>query len=190
MRVRVQTPFCGAEVANPNSITFEQKVKTTAAEVCWNLSDKTEPSRCQETAVAAEGAGTGATTDERDRSIDGIKRSTTGRTLATKCDEFMEPIPDRVWPVVTEKAPADGTGVMQYQWDDRESVGMTEKLMPRNYLEIPEPRLPSVFLELAEEARNVLLVNGQSCDTEEVQPQRTGLTRPVFVTEMVTVRLY
>ena len=97
----------------------------------------------------------------------------------------MEPIPDRVWPVVTEKAPVDGTGVMQYQWDDRESVGMTEKLMPRNYLEIPEPRLPSVFLELAEEARNVILVNGQTCDTEEVQPQRTGLTRPVFVTEMV-----
>ena len=121
-------------MANPNSITFEQKVKTTAAEVCWNLSDKTELSRCQETAVAAEGAGTGATTDERDRSIDCTKRSTTGRTLATKCDEFMEPIPDRVWPVVTEKAPADGTGVMQYQWDDRESVGMTETLMPRNYL--------------------------------------------------------
>ena len=43
----VQTPFWGAEVANPSSITFEQKVKTTAAEVCWNLSDKTEPSRCQ-----------------------------------------------------------------------------------------------------------------------------------------------
>ena len=82
----VQTPFWGAEVANPNSITFEQKVKTTAAEVCWNLSDKTEPSRCQETAVAAEGAGTGATTDERDRSIDCIKSSTTGQTLATKCD--------------------------------------------------------------------------------------------------------
>ena len=62
---------------------------------------------------------------------------------------------------------------------------MTEILMPRNYLEIPEPRLPRVFLELAEEARNVILVNGQSCDTEEVQPQRTGLTRPVFVAEMV-----
>ena len=135
--------------------------------------------------MAAEGARTGATTNERDRSIDCIKRSTTGRTLATKCDKFMEPIPDRVWPVVTEKTPVDGTGVMQYQWDDRESVGMTEILMPRNYLEIPEPRLPSVFLELADEARNVILVNGQSCDTEEVQPQRTGLTRPVFVMEMV-----
>ena len=52
----------------------------------------------------------------------------------------MEPIPDRVWPVVSEKAPADGMGVMQYQWDDRESVGMTEMLMPRNYLEIQDTR--------------------------------------------------
>ena len=62
---------------------------------------------------------------------------------------------------------------------------MTEMLMPRNYLEIPEPRIPGVFLELAEEARKVILVDGQSCDTKEVQPQRTGLTRPVFVTEIV-----
>ena len=74
---------------------------------------------------------------------------------------------------------------MQCQWDDRESVEMTEILMPKNYLEIPEPRLTRVFLKLAEEARNVILVNGQSCDTEEVQPKRTGLIRPVFVAEMV-----
>ena len=70
-----------------------------------------------------------------------------------------------MWPAVTGKAPADGTGVMQYQGEDRDSVGMTA--MHKNFLEIPEPRIPGVFLELAEEARNVILVNGQSCDTEE-----------------------
>ena len=75
----VQTPVWGAEVASPNSITFEQKVKTTAAEVGWKLSDMTEPSRCQETAVAAEGAGTGATANKWGRSMDCIKRNTTGR---------------------------------------------------------------------------------------------------------------
>ena len=62
---------------------------------------------------------------------------------------------------------------------------MTEILMPGNYLKIPEPRLPRVFLDLAEEARNVILENGRSCYTEEVQPQQTGLTRPVFVAVMV-----
>ena len=174
----VQTPSWGAEVAIPDCVTIEQRMKTSAAEVCWNLADQAEPSRCQEMAVAAD---TGVTMIEQGRSID----CTTVRTLPTNCDKFMEPLSGRVSPVVTETAPTDGTGVMQYQWDDRESVETTEMLMPRNYLEIPVPRLPRVFLDLAEEARNVILENGRSCYTEEVQPQGTGLTRPVFVTIMV-----
>ena len=97
----------------------------------------------------------------------------------------MEPIPDQAWPEVSEKAPVDGTRVMQYQWNDRESVGMNEMLLPRNYLEIPEPRIPGVFLELAEEARNIILVDNRSCDTKDVHTQRTGLARPVLVTEMI-----
>ena len=105
MKNRCRPLSGGAEVANPNSITFEQKVKTTAAEVGWNLYDMTELSRCQETAVAAEVAGTGATANKWDRLMDCIKRNTTGRNLATKCDEFMEPIPNRMWPVVSEKGP-------------------------------------------------------------------------------------
>ena len=51
----VQTPSRGAEVASPDCVTIEQRMKTTAPEVCWNLADKAEPSRYQETAVAAEG---------------------------------------------------------------------------------------------------------------------------------------
>ena len=179
----VQTPGWGAEVANTNSITAAQKGMTT--EVGWNLSDMTEPSCCQETAAAAEGAGIGATMNILDRSSDCNKRDMTGRKLATKGDEYMEPIPDQTRPVVPEKAPADGTRVMQYQWDEQKSVGMTEMVMAQNYLEIPEPRIPGVFLELAEEARNIILVDNLSCNTKDVQPQRTGLTRPVFVTEMI-----
>ena len=58
----------------------------------------------------------------------------------------------------------------------------TDMQMPMDYLEIPEPALPRGFLKLAEEARNVKVESGRSCYTEEVQSQRTGLTRPVFVT--------
>ena len=181
----VQTPPWGTEVANPDCSTFEQRIKTTAAEVCSKSADKAESSRCQEPAVAAEGAGTGGTTNERGRSMDCNKGSTTVRTLPTNCDEFMEPMSGRVSPVMTETAPTDGTGVMQYRWGDRESVGMTEVLMPRNYLEIPEPRLPRVLLDLAEEARNVILENGWPCYTEDVQPKGTGLIRPVLVTVMI-----
>ena len=61
----VQTPSWGAEVAIPDCVTIEQRMKMTAAEVCWNLADQAEPSRCQETAVAAEGAGTGGTMNEQ-----------------------------------------------------------------------------------------------------------------------------
>ena len=66
----IQTPYWGAEVINPDWIVIKQRMKTKAAEVCWNLADNTEPSRCQETAVAAEGAGTGGTTNVRGRLID------------------------------------------------------------------------------------------------------------------------
>ena len=159
----VQTPSRGAEVTKPDCVTIEQRMKTTAAEVCWNLADKAELSRCQETAVAAVGAGTGGTTNVRGRLIDCNKRSTTARTLPTNCGEFVKPKSVRVSPVVTETAPTDGTGVMQYQWNVRESVETTEMPMPSNYLEIPELRLPRVFLDLAEEARNVKVENGLSC---------------------------
>ena len=184
----VQTSSRGADVTKPDCVTIEQRMKTTAAEACWNLADKVEPSRHQETAVVAVGAGTGGTTNVRGRLIDGNKRSTTVRTLPTNCGEIVKPMSGRVSPVVTETAPTDGTGVMQYQWDDRESVETIEVLMPRNYLEIPEPRLPRVLLDLAEEARNVILENGRSCYMEEVQPQGTGLTRPVFVMVMIDSR--
>ena len=40
-------------------------------------------------------------------------------------------------------------------------------------------------MKLAEEVRNVNVDSGRPCYTEEVQPQGTGLTRPVFVTVMV-----
>ena len=110
------------------------------------------------------------------------KRRMTVRKMRRDCGEFTEPTSARVSPVVAETAHTDGTGVMQYQWDDRKSVKTTKMRMPRNYLEIPEQRLPRVFLDFAEEARNVMVENGRSCYTEEVQPQGTGLTRPVFVT--------
>ena len=57
--------------------------------------------------------------------------------------------------------------------------------MHGNYLEISGPRIPGVFLELAEEARTIVIVDGQSVNMKNAQPQRTGWTRPVFVTEII-----
>ena len=58
-------------------------------------------------------------------------------------------------------------------------------LMPRNYLEVPALRMPDVFLILAKEARNSGRVDDRSADTKDVQPERNGLTGPVFVMEIV-----
>ena len=47
----VKTSVWRTEFPIPNAIMMEQKLKTTAAEVGWNLSDITEPSRWQDTAM-------------------------------------------------------------------------------------------------------------------------------------------
>ena len=166
----VKTSVWGTELPIPNAIVVERKVKTTAAEVGWNLSDITEPSRWQDTAVTTEETGTVAPTYEWDRPECYITENATGRDFARKSDQFREPMPDRAGPVVTEDAPADGTGVT---------------VMPGNYLEISGPRIPGVFLQLAEEARTIVIVDGQSVDMRDAQPLRTGWTRPVFVTEII-----
>ena len=181
----VRTRSRGTEVKKSDCVTIEQRITTTAAEVCENWADSAEPSRCQGKAVAAVGAGTGGNKDVWGRSRDGYKKSTTARTLPTKCGGFANPMSGLVPPAVIETAPMDGTGVMHHQWNVRESVKMTEMLMPNNYLELPERRLPRVILQLAEEARSVKDENDLSCCSEEVQHQGTGLPSPALVTVMM-----
>ena len=51
---------------------------------------------------------------------------------------------------------------MHYQWIVRESIKTTEMKKPSNYLEIPELKIPKLFLHLAEEARDVEVNNDLS----------------------------
>ena len=104
--------------------------------------------------------------------------------LPTDCVKFTEPTLARVSPVVAKMAHTDGTRVMQYQSDAQKSMKTTNMQIPMDYLEIPEPTLPRVLLELAEEDRNAKVESGRYCYMEEVQSQVTGLTRPVFITAM------
>ena len=109
-------------------------------------------------------------TEECDRSEYYNKENVTGRRVAGKNEQFGRLGTDRVGPVVTEDAPSDRTGVATIHG---------------NYLEISGPRIPGVFLELAEEARNIVIVDGRSLNVKTAQKQRTGRTDPVFVTEIV-----
>ena len=83
----------------------------------------------------------------------------TSRKVGRKNEQARRPETDRLGPVVTEDAPSDGTGVVA---------------MHGNYLEIPGPRIPGVFLELAEEARNIVIRDGSSLNVKNAQKQRTG----------------
>ena len=161
---------------------YRQSTKTTVKKADTNFDDKPEPTQYQRTAVSAEEAGTDSTTNVHGRSIDDDKMMTTVIKLPTDCVKFTEPTLIRVSPVEAKMAHTDGTRVMQYQSDNQNSLKMTNMQMPMDFLEISEPTLPRGFLQLAEEARNVKIENGRPCYTEEVQSQRTGLTRPVFVT--------
>ena len=109
----------------------------------------------------------------------------TAGTLQTKCDDLRKPISGMVPPFVTKMAPTDGTVVMHYQWIVRESVRTTEMQTPSNYLDIPELKIPKLFLNLAEEARNSKVVDDRPTDIKEVQPQQTGQTKPVLITEIM-----
>ena len=98
----VWTPSLGAEVRKTDCVEVKQRMKTIEAEGCVNWADKVEPSRCQETAVAAVGAGTGGTNNIGGRCTDCNKKTTTARTLPTKCGDLMKPMSGLVPPVVTE----------------------------------------------------------------------------------------
>ena len=181
----IRTPSLRTEVGTTDCVDVEQRMKTIKAEGCINRADKVEPSRGQETTVAAMGVRTGGTNDRGSRCTDCSNKTMTAGTLQTKCGDLRKPISGMVPPFVTKMAPTDGTGMMHYQWIVRESVRTTNMLMPSNYLEIPEVRLPRIFLYLAEEARNVEVKDELSCCSEEAQRQRTGLPSPILVTVMV-----
>ena len=108
------------------------------------------------------------------RSNDYDYMMTTVINLPTDYVGVTEPTLSRVSPVVAKEAHTDGTRVVQYQSDDQNCMKTTIMQMPMDFLEIPEPSLPRFFLELAEEARYVVVGSGQSCYTEEFNHRRPG----------------
>ena len=74
-------------MAKPAFNRQKQREMTTAAEVGRKLSDLTKPSRCQESAVEAEGAVTGAILSAPYRCCDCGIRITAGRNSVTDGDE-------------------------------------------------------------------------------------------------------
>ena len=182
----VQTPVGGPEMAKPAFNRQTQREMTTAAEVGRKLGDLTEPSRCQGTAVEAEGAVTGAILSAPYRCCDCGIRITAGRNSVTDGDECRELMPSITCQMGPKTAPLNDTRRRQYRLKSQASVGGgTDIQNARILLEVPALRMPNVFLELAEEARNSEMVDDQSTDRKDVKSHRTGQARPVFVTEIM-----
>ena len=95
------------------------------------------------------------------------------------------PIVKRSAPIVNQMIPSEVMEPMHYQWILRESSTNTARTVPCNYLEIPDQKLPNVLLHLAEEAREVVVINEPSGFLEEVQSQETQLCSPTLV-EVIT----
>ena len=133
---------------------YDEPVKTSV----WKT-EIPEPGRWQDTAMVSKESRTVTPTEECDRSEYYIKENVTGRRVARKNNQVRRLGTDRVGPVVTEDAPADGTGVAAIHG---------------NYLEISGPRIPGVFLELAEEARNIAIVDGRSLNRKTARSNKPG----------------
>ena len=98
-------------MAKPAFNRQKQREMTTAAEVGRKLSDLTKPSRCQESAVEAEGAVTGAILSAPYRCCDCGIRITAGRNSVTDGDECRELMPSITCQVVPKTAPLTESGI-------------------------------------------------------------------------------
>ena len=163
---------------------FEIKrgLKTVEADWCVDRHNEVELDSGQAAALTTGGIGTGATNNRGGRCTDCNKKTMTFGTVRTNGGDLRKPLSGLLPPIVNKLTPTDGTGAMHYQWIVRESIKRTEMKMPSNYLEIPELKIPKLFLQLAEEARDVEVDNDLSGGSEEVQPQVTGLPGPILVT--------
>ena len=72
-------------------------------------------------------------------------------------------------PLVTQRIPSVVREPMHYEWIGRKSGTDADLPVPYNYLEIPDQMLPNAFLQLAEEARELVGIKESSGFMEDVQ---------------------
>ena len=72
-------------------------------------------------------------------------------------------------PLVTQRIPSVVRETMHYEWIGRKSGTDADLPVPYNYLEIPAQMLPNAFLQLAEEARELVVIEESSGFLEDVQ---------------------
>ena len=146
--------------------------------------EEAKPASGKAVAVPPAGISMSATDNRGGRCTDCTKRTMMSGTVETTGGDFSNFLSGLRPAVVNKSEHKEDAGAMHYQWIVRESIMITEMNMPSNYLEIPELKIPKLFLHLAEEARDVEVNNDISGCTEEVKSQATGLQSQILVTDM------
>ena len=89
-------------------------------------------------------------------------------------------------PHVTERIPPVIVEPMHYEWIGRKSGTNADLPVPQNYLETPNQILPSGFLHLAEEARELGVIKESSGFMEDVQSGPSQWSGPPLVEVLTT----
>ena len=163
---------------------FKRRLQTVEADRPVDRNEEDKPDSGQAVAVPPAGISMSATDNRGGRCTDCTKRTMMSGTVQTTGGDFSNSLSGLRPAVVNKLEHKEDAGAMHYQWIVRESIMITEMNMPRNYLEIPELKIPKLFLHLAEEARDVEVNNDISGCTEEVKSQATGLQSQILVTVM------
>ena len=115
--------------------------------------------------LAVGGPSSDSTTDSKVRCLNcHTKRRNYGTVRSSghirkPLSRRSQPIVKRSAPIVHQRIPSEDMEPMHYQWILRNSITNTDRPVPYNYLDIPDQNLPSVLLNLAEEARKVVVIN-------------------------------
>ena len=89
-------------------------------------------------------------------------------------------------PHVTQRIPPVIIEPMQYEWIGRKSDTSADLSVPQNYLEIPNQILPNAFLQLAKEARELVVIKESSGFMENVRSGSSQWSGPPLAEVLTT----
>ena len=158
--------------------------RTVVTDRCADPVTTARPAGGPSRSVTAGGLRSDDMNDGHDRCLSCHEKKRMSGSVRINADDVRKPLSGRSTPIVNGMIPSEVIEPMHYQWILRESVMKADRTVPSNYLEIPDQEIPRMFLQLAEEARKVVVINEPSGFSEEVMSQGTQLSGPILVEVM------
>ena len=180
-----ETQDFGTDVRELDDFETNKAERMVVTDRCTDPVTTARPAGGPSRSVTTGGLRSDDMNDGHDRCLSCHEKKRMSGTVRINADDVRKPLSGRSTPIVNRMIPSEVIEPMHYQWILRESVMKTDRTVPSNYLEIPDQEIPRLFLQLAEEARKVVVINEPSGFSEEVMSQGTQLSGPVLV-EVIT----